>query len=602
MTIAQIAIQAYRLLSPEGRRRLLFLTGSNLLGSVLEVVSIGSILPFMALAGDPGMIERNPKLAAWVHFWGLQAGPNLVVPIGLLTLLLLATGNLVTAFNSHAMLVFSGREQSELSSRLLRLYLNKEFLWYSGQNPSRLVNNVMWVGPGVVTGVGLSMVRLISRCFAIVLISVTLLVVDPKIAVGSCLLFCCSYLLVYWILRGRLARLGAEKHQTDHQRMQLAREALDGFKITTILGKPEFFASRYDRLVTRSTQISSWLTSLGETPRYILETVALGSVVGLVVFMISTGRDLQSILPTLSVFTLGAYRLLPALQQSFSYVSSVRGHQQSLAEIEHELTNRRGDRQPAGQGQALSFEHKIELCQLCFHYEGMPNPVLDDISMTIPKNTTVAFVGTTGAGKTTIVDLILGLLSPSSGQILIDGEPLTPTNVRSWQERVGYVPQDVYLMDASVRQNIAFGCDPQEIDEEAVRQAARVARIEDFILQELPQGYDTLVGDRGIRLSGGQRQRLGIARAMYHNPQILVLDEATSALDSSTEEAVMEAVSLMAKERTILMIAHRLSTVKRADQIHLLRAGRIEASGNFQQLMESNESFRTLAQSSLLSS
>ena len=599
MTISQIAILSYRLLSPHGRRRLTQLTVSNLLSSILEVVSIGSILPFMALAGNPQLVEQNPRLMAWVHFWGVQPGPNLVITIGLVTLALLAGGNLLTATNSHFMLAFSAREQTELSTRLLRLYLGKEYAWYSSQNPSRLTNNVMWVGPAVVTGVGLSMVRLLARCFAILLISVALLLINPMIAVASCLVFGCSYVLVYLALRGRLAGMGVQKHSADHRRMQLAREALDGFKITTILGKPDFFASRYHELVRLSSNISAWMASLSELPRFVLETVAMGSVVVLVIFLVGSGRDLQSVVPTLSVFVLGAYRLLPALQQSFTYVASIRGHEHSLMEIQRELTDLTGDRQTLSQ-EDLPFTREIRLENVHFHYAGMPNPVLDDVSLTIPRNTTVAFVGTTGAGKTTIIDVILGLLWPTQGRVLMDGQPLTPANVSSWHQRIGYVPQDVYLMDASVRQNIAFGCSPESIDDEAVQRAARVARIEAFILSELPQGYDTLVGDRGIRLSGGQRQRLGIARAMYHNPQVLVLDEATSALDSETEEAVMEAVSSLAAERTIFMIAHRLSTVRKADQIHVMRQGRIEASGTFQELMESNETFRGLAQSSLL--
>ena len=317
----------------------------------------------------------------------------------------------------------------------------------------------------------------------------------------------------------------------------------------------------------------------------------------MVVYLLSQGQDVTSILPTLTVYVFAIYRLMPALQNIFSAVTSIRSNEASLNTVYQDIQSssvpEMVDRDTLP---TLPFRDRLELKNVTFTYPNMEQPVLEDFNISIRANTSVAFVGSTGSGKTTTVDLLLGLLSPEKGSLVVDGVPVTPENTPNWMKNLGYVPQVIYLNDDTVARNIAFGVHHTKVDRAAVERAAKLANIHDFIVDDLPQGYDTAVGERGVRLSGGQRQRLGIARALYHNPEVLILDEATSALDGVTEENIFKAVDNIGKSKTVIMIAHRISTVRNCDTIYLLDHGRVAAKGSYDELIASSPQFRAIAQ------
>ncbi|MDZ7793218.1 MAG: ATP-binding cassette domain-containing protein [Spirochaetia bacterium] len=333
---------------------------------------------------------------------------------------------------------------------------------------------------------------------------------------------------------------------------------------------------------------------ISEIPRYLLETVAFGGIVVLLLFILYTEGQLDNAIPMIGLYALAGYRLMPSLQAVFRGVTSMRYNLPAVDLLYNHMYSGRAIK--VYDGDALSINEDITLNNITFSYPNSKVPVIKDQTLTIKANTTVGFVGPTGCGKTTIIDIILGLLEPQSGELRIDGKKIEGKDIFRWQNTLGYVQQNIYLSDDTVAQNIAFGEKKESIYTTEVKRAASVANIDNFIESELPYGYETVIGERGIRLSGGQRQRLGIARAVYKNPSVLILDEATSALDGFTEDAIMDAIKALSGQKTILMIAHRLTTLRECDQIFMLDKGKIVDKGTYEELFESNQSFRQLAQ------
>jgi ABC-type multidrug transport system fused ATPase/permease subunit len=339
--------------------------------------------------------------------------------------------------------------------------------------------------------------------------------------------------------------------------------------------------------------------ALRELPRLVLETLAFGGILALVLYLMATQGNVAAILPIVGLYAFAGYRLLPAFKALFKSLAILRFHTATVQVIDREVTeNRAGlkEKHPLTEFRTpLLFSQAVELREVTFSYPTSKRPALQHVSVVIPHRHSVAFVGPTGAGKTTLVDILLGLFTPQSGCLMVDGIPIRGENLLGWRHILGYVPQQIYLCDDTVTRNIAFGIPDEQIDPAAVEGAARIANVHDFIVKDLPRGYETLIGERGVRLSGGQRQRIGIARALYHDPDVLIFDEATSSLDGITENVVLEAINNMARTKTLIMIAHRLSTVESCDVIYLLDLGHVVGRGTYDELVASNEKFRAMA-------
>jgi ABC-type multidrug transport system fused ATPase/permease subunit len=368
-----------------------------------------------------------------------------------------------------------------------------------------------------------------------------------------------------------------------------------------VLGREEFFQRRYSAASEAYTTFQAKNNFVGLLPRYVLEVVAMGSMIGAVLYLLSIGNDLVGILPVLALYAFAAYRLLPAAQQIYSSAALIRFTGPSieiLATAVRKLAQSASSEAdfPASGGRVdgLRFEREIAFENVYFEFPGASDAAAKGLSFSIRKNSSVGVVGTTGAGKSTALDLVLGLLEPTAGRIVVDGVPLQPENLRAWRKKLGYVPQAIYLSDDTIARNIAFGLDSADIDMDRVLSAARLAQIHDFIAG-LPEGYQTGTGERGVRLSGGQRQRIGIARALYQSPELLVFDEATSALDSATEAAIVEEFRLLSGKMTMLIVAHRITTVKDCDLLLLLEGGTVVDRGSYAELLERSARFRQLA-------
>ncbi|WP_169312619.1 ABC transporter ATP-binding protein [Leadbettera azotonutricia] len=362
------------------------------------------------------------------------------------------------------------------------------------------------------------------------------------------------------------------------------------------MGKKKFSSNFFPNLQKKYAMNDAVSEVVNDLPKYLIETIAIGGIIGVIIFLIHSGSKIDEFLPVLTIYVFGAYRLLPLLQKIFRANASIKYNFPIVENLNRDF---RG----LPDGSALinentlkmNFRKEIKLENIVFAYPTSKIDIIKNQSLSIASNTSIALVGSTGCGKTTFVDIILGLLEPQTGKIFIDNIELTDKNRKNWQKTLGYVPQSIYLTDDTIRNNIAFGVDQKNIDNNALIRASKLANIHDFIVTELKDNYDTIIGERGIRLSGGQRQRIGIARAVYHDPSVLILDEATSALDGLTENAIMDAIKNVSHKKTIIIIAHRITTVKHCDEIYLMDKGIIIDKGNYEELYQKNEAFKRMA-------
>jgi ABC-type multidrug transport system fused ATPase/permease subunit len=448
----------------------------------------------------------------------------------------------------------------------------------------------------VVTGVLLPLLQIIAQGGIALSMILLMVLVNPLASLIMAVGIGGIYTLVYLFVRRRLVQLGKQRFMANQRRFRIAQEALLGAKEVKVLGLEETFLGRFRKPALAFARASATANVMGELPRYLLEGVAFGSMMAVILVLMALKQgDFAAILPVVGIYAVAGARLLPAMQMVYRNLSQLRSNKHVLDALHADLVEAERNPPLPKPAEPLRMRQRLELRDVSYAYPNAERPAVHGLSLEIRANTTVGIVGGTGAGKTTAMDVILGLLPPQSGALVVDGrEVVGEADLRAWRRSLGYVPQSIFLMDDTVAANIAFGVAPEEIDHAAVERAGRMAELHDFVTEELPQGYETRVGDRGVRLSGGQRQRIGIARALYHDPDVLILDEATSALDNLTERAVMDAVARLGGAKTIVMVAHRLSTVRPCDEIFLLEHGRLAARGTYDELVQRNDTFREM--------
>jgi ABC-type multidrug transport system fused ATPase/permease subunit len=420
---------------------------------------------------------------------------------------------------------------------------------------------------------------------------------EPRLAVTVAVVLGGSYAAIYALLRNFLRRTGGERVSANHQRFEAVQEAFGSIKDVKAGGLEGIMLRRFDAPARGFAQTRAVEMVANQMPRFAIEALAFGALLAIMLYLLARPGGLQHFLPLLAAYAFAAYRLMPALQNFYGMLVQLRFAGPGLEALHRDLTAlapETGAGLPQERAPPLGLSRSLSLEGVTYTYPAGRKPAVRALSLEIRANTTVGLVGKTGSGKTTTVDIVLGLLQAQCGTVRVDGAPITADNLRAWQATIGYVPQHIYLSDASVAANIAFGVAPDRLDRDAVERAARIANLHEFVTQDLPRGYDTAVGERGVRLSGGQKQRIGIARALYHDPDLLLLDEATSALDNLTEQAVMEAVHNLGRRKTIIVIAHRLSTVRDCDTVVLLEDGEIAAQGRFADLAHRDDAFRAM--------
>ncbi|PXW67133.1 ABC-type multidrug transport system fused ATPase/permease subunit [Methylobacterium sp. B4] len=557
-------------------RRRLALLGLGLgIAALLEVVGVASVLPFLTLVGDPGAAARVPYLTGLRDALGLTDDRAFLLATGFAALAAILLTSLVNAGFTFAQLLFAHLTGYGFARRLLARYVDRERLFFAHANSAELAKNVLSETDRLVAGVLTPAMVIASRGASALAVVIFLIAYQPRLALILGGGFGGLYVAIYLVMRARLSRLGGRAVAGNEGRYRVVQETFGALTELKLYGRAETFAARFDAPARSYAHALAASLLTGQLPRFVIESLAFGGVIAVVLYALTQGIDTAGMLPLLGLFAFAGYRMLPAFQNIFTSVSQLRFHLPGVRLIVDALEGERPRRSRTAA--RLPFAETIRLEAVSFDYEA-GRSTLRGIDLTIPAHTTVGLVGRTGSGKSTLVGLILGILTPSSGRVLIDGTPLDAGNLPAWQNRIGYVPQDVFLVDGSVAQNIALGIEPETLDRAALERAARLAGAHDFIAV-LPDGYETGVGERGARLSGGQRQRIGIARALYHDPDVIVFDEATSALDGETEAAVMGALGALGGTRTIIMIAHRLTSLRRADTVHVLKDGRIVASG-----------------------
>lgn len=566
------------LLTPKQRRQAVVLLGLMFVGALVETASIGLIIPAVALMAQVDLTSSYPLLQPLLEFLG-QPTQNQLIAGGMVVLFAVYLFKaLFLAFLTWRQNAFIFGVRAVLSQRLFTGYLHQPWSFHLQRNSAQLIN-ILANETNLFTASALQPALLLLAEVLVLAGTFTLLIVVEPL--GTLVLMGVVGFAAWSFQRitgSHLLRWGKARQYHESQRIQHVQQGLGGAKEIKLLGREAEFLDRYSTHNIGSTRVVEWQNTLQQLPRLWIEVLAVGGLATLVLVMIAQGKPPATMLATFGLFAVAAFRVMPSANRAIGALQSLRYARPVVDTLHQELIALDESLAPK-KGGPLAFSKAIVLESVGYRYPGASAASLNDITLRIPNGASIGFVGGSGAGKSTLVDLILGLLTPTTGQVRVDGVDIQ-TNLRGWQDQIGYVPQTVFLTDDSLRCNVAFGVSEDQIDDSAVQRALRAAQLEGFV-NSLPEGVQTLVGERGVRLSGGQRQRIGIARALYHDPQVLVLDEATSALDTATEESVMAAVNRLIGEKTLIIVAHRLSTVARCGRLYRLEKGQIVDEGSY---------------------
>lgn len=585
----------WNVLSSRRRRQFVILLALMLLSALAEVVSLGAVLPFLAVLSAPDTVFAHPLAARGAQFLGLESSGELLLPV---TIAFVSAALLAGAFRMLLLWVSSRlglATGADISLELYRRTLYQPYQVHVARNTSEVISGIIHKVDSVVYGVLQSFLTLVASQILMLAIMLALIAINPIVALVAVTGFGAAYALIAWAARRNVRRNSERIAQKHIEIVKAIQEGLGGIRDVLLDGTQSAYCEIYRNADRPFRAAQAQNTFAGQSPRYAMEAFGIVLIAGLAYSLSSQPGGMGTALPMLGALALGAQRLLPSLQQSYGAWISLTSNRSTLSDtlalLNQPLPAHAAEPAPA----PLPFEHQIQLLGVRFRYEDKGPWVLDGLNLTIAKGSRIGLVGSTGSGKSTTLDLIMGLLTPDEGQLLVDGVAVNGSRVRAWQRVIAHVPQSIFLADSTVAENIAFGVPVDVIDMQRVRNAARQAQIAEFI-ENLPAGYLAPVGERGVRLSGGQRQRLGIARALYKQASVLVFDEATSALDNSTEQSVMAAIEALGPEYTMIFIAHRLSTVRRCDTIVELGDARVLAQGTYAQLLQRSPTFRKMAE------
>ena len=584
----------WSLLSKSERKETLVLLVMILVMSLLDVAGIASILPFITILGSPELVETNPVLSWTYNYFGFTANSEFFFFLGGLVFITLITSLAWKTATQYKLLSFVFMREHSIGVRMFEGYLNQPYAWFLDRNSSELGKNLLSELRELLSKMLLPVINLISQGTVSLLMLIMLLIIDYKLAFTVAVVLGLFYGSIYKAISKLLLRMGSMRYDSNRERYNIASESLFAIKEVKIGGVEDLYIQRFNSSAKEFAKNEAQLKTITALPRYALEAIAFGGMVLVLLSVLDDKNGVSQVLPIVALYAFAGYRLLPAMQSVYSNATSLRFSETIIDELHKEIVslgkvNKKKDKEN------ISFSDKITLNNVSFNYPGTDSKVLNDISLTISANNMVGFVGLTGSGKTTLVDIILGLLEPQKGSLMADGVEINSKNINNWQSKLGYVPQQISLIDASLAENIAFGVKEDEINMETVQNVSRIASLHDFVNNNLTDGYNTAIGERGVKLSGGQRQRVGLARALYHNPSVLVLDEATSALDNTTERVVMDSIKKLGQEITIIIIAHRLSTIRDCDVIYHLDKGNIVSKGTYEELLDSDKKFFEMA-------
>ncbi len=587
------------LLTPYERKKAGLLMIMMFVMALLDMIGVASILPFMAVLTNPEIIESNvilDKMYKASTTFGVENNQDFLFALGILVFIILVFSLTFKAITTYVQIRFVLMREYSVSKRLMRGYLSQTYSWFLNRNSADLGKTILSEVSQVIGGGLKPFMDLIAQSMIAIALIILLIATNPKLAFIVGVSLGGAYGLIFYFTRLYLNRIGKERLKSNFLRFKIINEAFGASKEVKVGGFEENYVKKFSISARNTARTQASAGAINQIPRFFLEAIAFGGIILLILYMMSRLGNFNNSLPIISLYVFAGYRLMPAVQHIYLSFSKLTFVGPSLDKLYNDLENLKLRNENLDQD-ILAFNKSICLKNINYNYPESSREALKNINLNIPAKSTVGLVGTTGSGKTTTVDIILGLLEAQEGTLEVDGRIITKQNSRSWQRSIGYVPQHIYLSDDTVAANIAFGNEPQHFNLNSIEKASKIANLHEFVINELPKKYQTIIGERGVRLSGGQRQRIGIARALYNNPQILILDEATSALDNQTEKAVMDAVNNLRKDITIILIAHRLSTVKKCDKIFILDKGEVKNEGKFEELIKVNENFRMNANS-----
>jgi ABC-type multidrug transport system fused ATPase/permease subunit len=590
----------WRILTAKEKKLAVIVLLVNLFVAFIEVLGVASIMPFIAILSNPEMVFTNKILNTVYEFFGYSDVDEFLFLVGGAVLSLMIFSIVVRILGFMTQVNFAAYRNYSIATRLMSEYINRPYSWFLDNHSSELATKILSEISRVVHEAMFPVINVISQGFVVTLLLVMLIVLDPFLAISTGVFLCSCYILIYIFANKKMRFNGEVVRVSNLKRFKVTNEAFSGIKEVKIRGLEEIYI---DQFRSSSKNMATHTVStkvLSEVPSFVMQGLVFSSLIFFLLYLMKDKGSLNDALPMISLYAFAGYRLMPGLQSIYNHLSVIKFAEtcvNALYEDIEKATESRSNKAKTSNidNAVIPFNHSLELRDLVFTYRTANSSTLNSLSLTIKKNSVVGFVGGSGAGKTTIADILLGLLTPEAGGIYLDGQLISGAqDMKRLQKMMGYVPQQIFLTDDTIAANIAFGLDKNEMDQDDVIRAAKIANIHDFIMEELTEGYDTVVGEQGVRLSGGQRQRIGMARAMYHDPEIILLDEATSALDNLTEKAVMDAVHRMNKNKTVIIIAHRLSTIKECDEIFLVQKGEVLLSGTYAELYSKSDSFREM--------
>ncbi|MCR2822021.1 ABC transporter ATP-binding protein [Lederbergia panacisoli] len=568
-----------KLFNKKEKKMLIVLFFMMIFAAISETVGIGLIVPLVGILTNPNMIHEQAILSYLYNQFNFQSTISFIVFAVISLLLVFLLKNLYLMFFHYTQIKVILNQQVKQSRRMFKEYLTKPYTFHLQRNTSELLRNVNTEVSRVFNGIVVSGFLLLTEILVTVFILTLLLVTAPMATITASILLGGSIFIFFKIFRNKISQIGAEQQKLSASMIKWVNQGLGASKEVKVSGKEDFFINAYTEQSQVSANNSRYMSVLDLIPRLFVETLLVSIVLLTMLIIVFQDTDTAYLVSTMALFAMAAFRLMPSINRIISLITTIRYSQPALKvvykdlfEDKDEISIIKKDIYAIYKGKK-TFNDSIELENVTFRYPNQNELSVKDVSLTIPIGKSVAFIGESGAGKTTLIDIMLGLFRPEKGRILVDGKNLEEQK-EIWQKKIGYIPQSIYLSDDTIRRNVAFGIEDKQIDDKEVWRALEQAQIKEFV-DGLPGKLDATVGERGVRLSGGQRQRIGIARALYHNPEILFMDEATSALDNETEKGIMRAIDGLKGEKTLIIIAHRLTTIENCDLVFKINKGRL---------------------------
>ncbi len=598
----KIVKHLFSILKTSQRRRFYFLQVLVILMSLTQIVGVASIIPFMALIGDLGQLQQDTFIAEVYKSSGLESESQFVFWLGLTVLMMLSFASIISMYTTYRISLFANKIGVEIADRLYSYYLKQDWLFHASGSSAHLTKQIATETLRVNQGILMPFMHLNANVVFVLFLSISIFIFDPIVALVGVVVFALSYYFIFKLVSITLLNNGRSISEMMEKRFRLMNEGFGGIKDVLLLGRNSDFIDRFYKTGVVFANSQGVNSALAHAPRYFMELIAFGSMISLVLYLFTSyDGDLSLILPIISVYAIAGIKLLPAFQQIYNSLATIKANTAAYYAIQKDLIDLSEIKLATNKSKTIKNEKsylypikQISLENISFRYPGKKELVLNQLNISIPVKKVIGIVGPSGSGKSTLVDILLGLIEPQNGFLKIDNKIINNHNRRSWQNSIGFVAQTIFLSEGTIAENVAFGFSKNEINIKQVENALKLANLEEFV-KDLKNGVQTRVGERGVQLSGGQRQRIGIARALYHQAGVLVFDEATSSLDGITENIIMQAVHKFSDEKTIIMIAHRLKTVEKCDQIFFIDEGKVADQGTFQELIETNKKFKNMA-------